>query len=53
MRLDPGGRWALHSIVIGCLGAGLIMVFPTHLEIGWTLIVGGLLTSALVELNQR
>ena len=53
MQIDPGGRWSLHGIVIGCVGAGAIMVFPTHLEIGWTLIVGGLLTSALVELNQR
>ena len=29
------------------------MVFPTHLEIGWTLIVGGVLTGILAEANQR
>lgn len=29
------------------------MVFPTHPEIGWVLIVGAALTSVLAEINQR
>jgi hypothetical protein len=51
MRISTEGRLGLWAAVVGLAGGGAVMIWPTHTEIGWSLIIIAVLGGAALAVH--